>query len=76
MQSPKGKKGKEARFPQLLVLEAEVQSLIPFICGRGEVFHSLILVHLTPLLCPLLIAGHIVGLNQEVQDNVHTVDGE
>ena len=58
------------------MLEAEVQSLVPFIRGRGEVFHPLFLVHLTPLLFPLLVAGHIIGLNQEVQNNVHTVDGE
>lgn len=54
----------------------EVQSLVTLIRCRGQVLLSLLRSHSVPFPRFRLIAPDIVCLGQEIQDNVHDVDGQ
>jgi hypothetical protein len=62
--------------PSLLMSEAEVQPLVPFVLSVGKIVQTLGLCHRVPLLVPLLVAEDIVGLNEEIQNDVHASDPE
>jgi hypothetical protein len=59
-----------------LMLEAEVQSFIALIFGCAQVLQSLVFAHRLPLSVTLSVPPYIVDFGEEVQNNVHAVDGK
>lgn len=58
------------------MLEPEIQPLVSFVFGRGQIFQPFLLGHGFPLGVTLLVAADIVHLYKKVKDYVHAIDGE
>lgn len=50
--------------------KSEVKSLVAFICGRLQIFHSLLLGHRTPLLVAGPVPGDIVVFGGQIDDDI------